>query len=89
MVVKDCPECHGTGKVKVGEKECPVCEGWGDTFRLTLRLEISSRVTGTWITLELRMKLMRYPVRSATGRVLFQFTTPARPAGGNWEGSSL
>lgn len=29
MVVKDCPECHGTGKVKVGEKECPVCEGWG------------------------------------------------------------
>ncbi|WP_324734832.1 DHH family phosphoesterase [Thermococcus sp. SY098] len=29
MAVKDCPECHGTGKVKVGEKECEVCNGWG------------------------------------------------------------
>ncbi|AFK22255.1 DHH family phosphoesterase [Pyrococcus sp. ST04] len=29
MAVRDCPECHGTGKVKVGEKECPVCHGWG------------------------------------------------------------
>lgn len=29
MVVKDCPECHGSGKVKVGEEECKVCDGWG------------------------------------------------------------
>lgn len=29
MVVKDCFECYGMGKVKVGEKECFVCEGWG------------------------------------------------------------
>lgn len=29
MAVKDCPECHGSGKVKSGEKECEVCNGWG------------------------------------------------------------
>jgi len=29
MVVKECPECHGTGKIKSGEKECEVCNGWG------------------------------------------------------------
>ncbi|WP_048149209.1 DHH family phosphoesterase [Palaeococcus ferrophilus] len=29
MVVKDCPECHGTGKVKAGEEKCKVCDGWG------------------------------------------------------------
>ncbi len=29
MAIKECPECHGTGKVMVGEKKCPVCEGWG------------------------------------------------------------
>ncbi|WP_456321183.1 OB-fold nucleic acid binding domain-containing protein [Palaeococcus sp. (in: euryarchaeotes)] len=29
MVVKECPECHGSGKVKIGEKECEVCNGWG------------------------------------------------------------
>ncbi|KPU62800.1 multidrug transporter [Thermococcus sp. EP1] len=29
MVVKDCPECYGSGKVKSGEKECEICNGWG------------------------------------------------------------
>lgn len=29
MAVKDCPECHGSGKIKNGEKECEVCNGWG------------------------------------------------------------
>ncbi|AIF68889.1 multidrug transporter [Palaeococcus pacificus DY20341] len=29
MVVKECPECHGSGKIKTGEEECKVCEGWG------------------------------------------------------------
>ncbi|AEH25462.1 DHH family phosphoesterase [Pyrococcus yayanosii] len=29
MAVKDCPECDGAGKIKVGEKECEVCGGWG------------------------------------------------------------
>lgn len=81
MVVKDCPECHGTGKVKVGEKECPVCEGWGGYVPADFKIGDKLKGYRNLDHLGVEDEVDEIPCLSAMGRVLFQFTTPARPAG--------